>query len=303
MSGAPHPRMHGITHVTGGPDPIPGLLPPTAVDYPGVILATPCLTHYWPADETSGDLVDRKGSSDLTRTTHVDPVDGVTLWPQYGAPGPFDGAAVANSGYYSNLTVHEGCFNGSAGLPNPFTLELWLYLTEWPHNVLSGETVELGFGTVVEFGSFGIYVGSNSPVDGGSTSRKLYVNHSATLVDPDEFPMLAWQHIAVRHDGATIDLLRNGTVRDSVASAGGPIAGGPRWLNNDGTPARAPWNGYSAHLAIYDCALSDATIVAHSNMLAASETGGSEGDVLTIDNEGNPVWVPPPAATMEWEDV
>ena len=31
MSPAPHPRMHGLTHVAGGPDPIPGLLPATVV--------------------------------------------------------------------------------------------------------------------------------------------------------------------------------------------------------------------------------------------------------------------------------
>src|SRR4051812_10489177 len=36
MSQAPHPRMHGLTHLTGGADPIPGLLPTTAPTGGGV---------------------------------------------------------------------------------------------------------------------------------------------------------------------------------------------------------------------------------------------------------------------------
>ena len=54
VSPAPHPRMHGLTHVPGGPDPIPGLVATRAAlattDAASVGIAA--RTAFWKLDET-----------------------------------------------------------------------------------------------------------------------------------------------------------------------------------------------------------------------------------------------------------
>src|SRR5262245_28245712 len=78
MSGAPHPRMHGLTHVPGGPDPIPGLVfAPTSPSFPEKVaelaaVSPDRLLGYWRLGEGAAPYLDTSGHSygpsDLTET-------------------------------------------------------------------------------------------------------------------------------------------------------------------------------------------------------------------------------------------
>ena len=79
MSPAPHPRMHGLTHVPGGPDPIPGLLlQPSGGDWEASIRALTGLRGYWRLGE---------GAEPYADTSGYDPLLQADLVYQAGVPG------------------------------------------------------------------------------------------------------------------------------------------------------------------------------------------------------------------------
>src|SRR4051794_40306711 len=86
MAQAPHPRMHGITHLTGGADPIPGLLPPSGT-VEQVILAT-MPGAYYKVPETSGPWLDSSGAGRDAAYTNPTLVGGTA--PTRGAPALLD---------------------------------------------------------------------------------------------------------------------------------------------------------------------------------------------------------------------
>ena len=287
--------MHGRTHCPGGSDPIPCL--PNAggqTTYPELVAAHPCLAHYWPADEASGDLIDRKGSWDLVRTTAD--VSGVT-YPQYGAAGPFteqpEYTAVVNAGVQGVPADDHGRFAYSFGSAPPywtstndFTLELWLYLTSY---------ATTGASSVLEIGTAGgttLGFALNPSAGSGSPANLGFNRGAVQLADPDIFPLDSWQHLVGRYDGTTLELFRNGGLVDSDTAGSTSITGAIAWLNVQSGPSWFPTNGRSAHLAFYDCALTDAEISAHRAAQTASPNA-SAGSVLTADGEGSFSFQPP----------
>ena len=80
MSPAPHPRMHGLTHVTGGPDPIPGLLPPS-----GATSSTRILDLDRPRSGSSTRIGDVAADSSGIEHEHLID-DGADVDPGWGQP-------------------------------------------------------------------------------------------------------------------------------------------------------------------------------------------------------------------------
>lgn len=250
---APTPRMHGLTHIPGGSDPIPGLT--FAAGYPGAVLTHPCLIHYWPADEASGDLVDRKGTGNLVRSTHS--YSGVT-WPRYGQPGPTpDGGSVENDGLQGAASSHTGRFAYTIPAPlwaaaAPFTVECWIYPTAYPSSG-AGMLLQIGPGSTGDYTA--VFVQTN----------KLYFGHgSATsIATTADLPLNVWHHVAARFNGTTLALFLDGAqVATGAGDTTAPAAGSLGYLNTVVTGVD-PFRGRSAHLALYNCALSDAEIAAH----------------------------------------
>jgi len=271
------PALHGDQHCPDGSDPIPCLItaPGDFDTYPDAVLAHPCLTNYWPADETSGNLIDRKGTSDLTvETTTVSSVG----YPQYGAAGPFaelpELTAVVNAGNWG-ASGHDGAFyNNSVTIPTgtaAYTIELWAYLTSYG-------TVDAA--TLVEIGGHPTNLASK---------KLLAFKGGVTVTDPTDFPLNAWQHIVVRYNGTTLALFRNATQVASSAAGGATSSGPLSWMNNHTGPTWSPWNGRSCQLALYNCALTDDEIAQHYELrdLGAS---GAAGLVLQTDGEGGTTW-------------
>lgn len=277
------PALHGRDHCPGGADPIP-CLPNAAgaTTYVDLVLEHPCLAHYWPADETSGNLADRVGSWDLVPTVH-------NSEPTYGEPGPLPGlpayTAVANSGTQGVGAADQQRFEYAYGSPpsfwtgtNEFTIEFWLKLDSY---ATSGTSYF--FQVTGSSPSFYLY----SPT--GPFQQLQFSRSGLDLIDPDDLPLDQWHHIAATYDGDELILYRNGAVVDSVTGAGGftVSSGELAWLNSSlsGTPTWNPTNGSSAHLALYNCALTAAEIGQH--LTAAAASGDSpEGNVLTADGAG-----------------
>jgi hypothetical protein len=246
--------MHGLTHVPGGSDPIPGLVLTGSETYPDKVLNHPCLQHYW-----RGDITDQKGSWDLAVTTDT---VGADTYPQFGDPGPItdpDGGSILNAGlngasadvcrlHYGTGTDPDAIADGDTG----FTVELWARLDTFNN------------GTTI-FSQYLLVLGSGGPglIMYLSSDNKLHVGYGAADLSV-AVPLDTWLHIAVRYDGTTLQLLLGNVVVGSVAEAGTTINDNVTWLGKNET-TWAPWNGSSSDLALYSCALTDSELAGHIN--------------------------------------
>lgn len=282
---APHPRMHGLTHVPGGPDPVPGLIPTAPQgSYSLTVLAHPCLQHYW-----------RGGPDDLkdgwNMTVHTADVAGVT-YPHVGGTGPIagdDGGAVTNAGLGGVVADDEGRLDYSGSgtgvpyllYPHPWTVEVWALLTttsDLTPGVFGQDLLLLGGVGGITLSVF--------------TDNKIYLGYGGAQVSAG-FPQGVWVHVVGRHTGSLLELILGGVVVDSVASSSAAPVDNVTWLNLPTGPNWEPWNGSSADLAIYDCALTDAELAGHRDLTDATGGSGGPGAVLTLDENGNPSWQPP----------
>src|SRR4029077_380458 len=100
MPAAPHPRMHGITHVAGGPDPVPGLIP-NFHTYSDLIKQTPGLWAYWPLSDTAGlDFVEEVAGRDMTGVEYTGSGGGDPSYLfAYGLDGPITGDPGTSLGF------------------------------------------------------------------------------------------------------------------------------------------------------------------------------------------------------------
>src|SRR5262245_6453890 len=133
---APHPRMHGLTHVPGGPDPIPGLTIPGGAGYADVVTGITDLVAYWRMGEPSGNQLDyaQNPAGDKPLILQAGATGGT--YDVAGAPvDPAEGAYQQN--YNMTGTSGAGGDYWSAndtgarwGFPthDPFTAACWLLM-------------------------------------------------------------------------------------------------------------------------------------------------------------------------------
>jgi hypothetical protein len=251
--------------------------------YPDSILAHPCIAHYMPADELTGNLIDRVGGWDLVPEFNNYLGDD---YPQYGAAGQFSElpelTAVVNAGVQGIPGGDDSGFFGTnpdttlfQGVV-PFTIELWIYPTTYTL-------------------SHPLYIGSGSgnQISIGWVSNKLQVTRTgATLDDPDDLTLDTWHYIVIRYDGTDIELWKNAELLDTAASGSVNVTNSLALMNIILGPSFFPFNGRSNQLAIYNCAISDDTIAAHY-ALRDTGTDAPEGWVLTSDGVGGFSFQPP----------
>ena len=246
------------------------------------------MQHYWKCNESSGDLTDLVAGLDLVRTdTHV---IGSDTYPAYGAAGPIAAfpslTAVYSAGVGGGASTHDGVFSVAIpGTPdwtingNPFTIELWIWLDEYP--AAPGYAMQVGDGgSSVSFYLAGF----------GGTSLTSQID-TDLFIDPNPFPLDTWQHIAITSDGATGKLYRGGVLVDSGAATDAPGSGTVNLLNQGGG-SEDPWPGRTAHLAIYDCELTQTDLQEHIAN-AASVPDVTAGYVWTADGTGGTSWEAP----------
>jgi hypothetical protein len=278
--------MHGRDHCPGGSDPIPCLSPPRHASYEDAVLLHPCVVHYWPCDEASGTLVDRKGSWDLAPHTVT---VGVDTFPQYGKVGPLENrpelTAIRDGGGFGAEGLFAYTFSGSAPwwvAGHPYSVELWLYCE--------------GYGSASPPYYLDVGTSGAGPISGYlfGGSKLAFQDTSATLVETVDLPLNQWHHVVMRSTGTTLSLWRNGTQVASVAGGGSGVPSGSTvtFMNMGlANVNAAPFAGRGAQLAVYSCALTDDEIGEHSDFRDAPPPTAT-GLVLQTDGAGGTTWAP-----------
>lgn len=227
MPAAPQPRMHGITHVPGGPDPIPGLqLSPSAAFFDAMmeIAATRDLRGYWRLGDGGGgpyaDSSDRPTPVPMTVTgSGVAPTD----LDEGALPAPYDDGAVyftpdADDG--SGAQHLHGANNWGTGDDNPFEIVEGT-VAGWVRTGLNTNPAADSFAGSV-FSMMAIVAGSpdhpqgySLSVDwpsGGLTAGVPFVGYGTSRLYGPLLEAGTWYFLCGVNDGTAIRLYINGAL-------------------------------------------------------------------------------------------
>lgn len=309
MPAAPQPRMHGLTHVPGGPDPIPGLnssgVPSSFVE---AMEATTDLYGWWRMGAPSGDQPDSSTFDPHTLSAGGTAGDGT--YDVTGAinPAEDDGAFLCTRNQSSLSPPASGkefaaTDNTSAPwwfpLNAPFTVAAWVKPTS---------------GWAMPSGGFGLIAGAEqsdaSPVL-GAKGWWLALNHDytpgfhrcnstgTTTSAEDTVPLTAgeWAFLVGTHDGTTMRLYVNGELKDSVASSITHLSVntfrvGRGQFSYSGAAQHRIFYGAIDEVAIWAVELDPADITTlYEN--GVSTGAAAAGQVWTADGAGGVSWEDP----------
>jgi hypothetical protein len=287
--------MHGLTHVRGGPDPIPGLLPPPAGSFTDWVLALPGVWAYWPLQDASGDAVDYGPS-------HADLQPVGT--PAYHAAGPNS----SDLAYAVELTgtvqtsITDDSFVDSADVLDladldsaSASLTVLCWIRPLPGSDPDATLPIIGTWDTHRTG-WVLYL--------GATTRQLTWNQgNGSASDFLLGPPLAndtWTLVAATRAASTSEVVLyvNGSEVasdilssfDAGAALGGIRLGAVDLDNTD--PDAYHFYGDMAGAVYVDSALTGGQMLEAYNAFNAGGDGDA-GSVLTLDENGRPVWAQP----------
>jgi hypothetical protein len=308
--------MHGITHVPGGPDPVPGLLPGLGGDYPTVVAQIGSLVAYWRLGETLAPFLDTSGY-DAGAPANLDRhVNGVAMSLHLAGAlpaGEDDGAIGQNyAGTTSSTNTDADWLEGTAGADGRFNFDtstglgVEMSAAAWVKPAASGNSwtggivgaCELAAGTPSYPAGWALYLV-------WPTLELIFYRGGTTSADQQELsggvlPAGEWTHAAASYDGAEMRVYVNGGLAASAASTfdlgHNNFAATVGNLAVKKTPSgdyRGRFYGQVDEAAVWAKALSPTEAAALH--IAA---GGGAGSVLVTDDDGNPVWLPPSGAGL-----
>lgn len=308
--------MHGVTHVPGGPDPIPGIcnLCPTGEppDYASVVLSLPDLRGYWrlgegatayldtsgynPADPADADKQTVGGGGTYTAMTTDYTPGGISVADdgavQFNAAGS-TGTGVRGDYLRTDWSSgdHRFSFSGDAS----FTVAAWVRPLANAGSWVSGivDTVAVsGFGDAGANDN-GWRLDMTWPTRVVGITRACAVTAGGsytTAVSPAGLAADTWHFVVGTYDGSTLRLYLNATLVASQADSGDivgwggvptfGIAGGPVGLGGVGY-----FYGAVDEIAVWARTLS-AGEIAEVYQAGTSEEATAAGKVLTSDGAG-----------------
>lgn len=294
----PGPAYHARTHLPGGTDPLRGLLPAAGGDFEGTVLNISGLRGYWRLGETAEPWRDISGY-DL-----VEPADltlqgiGTALTPDVTGALAFgdDGAVEFN---YNGTDPEGGQYLEWEGDPErfdftgEFTVVAFVNVNaslDDRRGVIIGTTSYAAGPAMRGFGLHVIYPEGSIRFSMGQVGAgpERYVSTDGG-VTPGQ-----WYFVAASWDETTMRLWVDadliGETETATPPGGGPIRIGFSVIAEAET---AGWlHGTGDEAAVWGRALTQNEI----NTLyqaGISETGGFPGEVVTIDEDGDPDWQPP----------
>jgi Concanavalin A-like lectin/glucanases superfamily len=314
---ASKPILHGRDHVTGGADPVPGLLPAqTAGNFPAQILALPDLRGYWrlgegvsPYADTSGNAL---GPHDMLR--NVGTVGGSSVpMTEDVTPGLLpaatdDGAVGFNQDEPEPSPLREFLENptgaGAAQFNFSGTATMSAVAVIQPgsatHTFWGGVVGDMN--AVAPLNGWGLRVRYPTLEIDFLRAQDATHYHSATAA-----PVTAGDTVMVvgTYDGALIRLYVNGVLAASVAdtsslgySGSNSVQIGGFWWDIGTYSTWQPFFGVVDEVAVYGSVLSDTDV---AGLFAATSAVG-EGWVPVSDGNGGVVWQPPTDVTVNGRD-
>lgn len=281
---APHPRMHGLTHVAGGPDPIPGLARPPGDTLDSKILAL-APAGFWKLNESSGSVAaDSSGNSqDLTTVSpELDPLWGQPAGPPGEQAADFDHGTGGTGGTASRVSRAW-----PSSISASFTAGIFISQNS------AGSTMVMGQGNPNRSGGTGWQLSTHSSglllawMKGYSSSPL----QSVGTVAPD-----IWVFLAMVYDSAATvyKLYANGLLEATSSSFTFVPASGtaPRlWVGHDGGGGSAilPATFTGSYAFLIPSALTGAQLLEIYNT-AVLPGGADSGKALLATGLGSTIW-------------
>jgi alpha-N-arabinofuranosidase len=284
--------MHGLTHVPGGPDPIPGLAKIPSGDTLDAVIAGFDPAGFWKLDDTSGTVAaDSSGNSvDLS-------VDATGVAPAWGAAAGPPGTPAAD------FQTGTGGLGGTAGrvarswppISSSFTAGLFLSRNDTASSYVMGQgdpgraggkgwMLALNPDTTVEPHKNRPYVAMI-----GATTGGLVEATNQLLAD-------VWVFLAAAYDSAAgqVKLYVNGLLQGtSAAFTFAPVtAASPLWIGQDGpgsgTAVDVP-RFVGSYAFLVPSVLTGTDLLSIYNT-AAIPAGANEGKALLATGLGGTYW-------------
>lgn len=304
-SAAPHPRMHGITHVPGGPDPIPGLGGDSLVNLITAHIGDD-LVSWWRMGEAQADGPNQEfdyaqnpagdkplglsaGSGaavswDVTGGLDAPDDDGALQF-NYNQPGN-DGSPNGSAFAATDSTGNRWAFTGTAA----FTVMcLFKPTASWSsngnlhglvstHNVVGGTLAGWAL-TLFKAGS-GVGISFVRAASPGSIT---------TLTGPDVITSGAWHHLAATYDGTTMRVYVDGVLVNYVASSVSVASRQTIDVGKTTISQADQWQRYVYgiidEVAVFNAALSGSEILEMARGVGSSITPPvSSGELLVYTN-------------------
>ncbi len=299
MTGAPHPRMHGVTHVPGGPDPIPGIgFPSASATFPelvDVLAATYELRGYWRLGDGASPYVDISGHPNGPADAVLSAA-GTAMSPDVaGALTTGDDGAVAfnyaGTADQDKLVIPDPTPGGAPRRFNFVSGDSSMTLAAWVKPGASASTFNGGI----------LNNWRHSSTDCG---WRLYVIWPSRLlkferapnggagggsISPGGLPADEWAFVAATYDDSGgYKLYIDGALVDSDAATGFSLPAFNQGFNIGYVTATAGSHGFYGavdEVTVWGAALTAADILA---LYEAGVTGGAgqAGQVPTSDGDG-----------------
>ena len=291
MTAAPHPRMHGLTHVQGGPDPIPGLVKAPGGDTLDAIIEGLDPAGWWKLDESAGSVAhDSSGNGlDLTADT------GPPLWAAAAGP-PGTQTADFNTGTGGTFPTGTAArvARSWAAITGDFTAGLWVRVHTAAGYMFMGQ------GNPARSGGAGWELGFyNASTITTHGTQRLYAEMKGTVVVDSLNPWVAdtWYFVAMTYTAAatTFKLYVNGLLQGtSAAFTYVPVTGSsPLWIGHDaglgGNPYAAPVDFRGSYAFYMPSVLTGAQLLDVYNS-AVLPAGADAGKALLATGLGGTEW-------------
>jgi hypothetical protein len=223
--------MHGLTHVQGGSDPIPGLVRAPGGDTIDAIIEGLDPAGFWKLNESTGTVAHDSSGNGLDLSSAVS-----------GGQAPSWGAAAGPPGQpAANFQTGTGGIGGTAGrearnwaapLTGAFTVGIFVSRNS------TNYTPVVGQGDPGRSGGTGWIIEITSPSTGPG-NRANFVMSGVGVIQSDN-PILAstWVMLAGVYTGSALKFYVNGLLQTGTATGTATAAPAPYtlWIGQDGNP-------------------------------------------------------------------